>query len=78
MHAYANPDPRRRGIRQSDKMETTELKPTEGWADGWAVIRFEKPGKQVTFECWPRFEDVTKAEAQQFPGWPKTISLKKD
>jgi|688.fasta_scaffold07565_10 hypothetical protein len=78
MHAYANPDPRRRGIRQSDKMEMTELKPNEGWADGWAVIRFEKPGKQVTFECWPRFEDVTKPTAQQFPGWPKTISLKKD
>jgi hypothetical protein len=54
------------------------LKPNEGWADGWAVIRFEKPGKQVTFECWPRFEDVTKPTAQQFPGWPKTISLKKD
>ncbi len=26
-------------------------------------------------EGWPRFGDVTKPAARQFPGWPKTISL---
>lgn len=63
MHAYANPEPGR---------SKTDLK---GRADGWGLIRFHKEEKDVTFECWPRFSDVTKPDAQQFPGWPKTISL---
>ena len=32
---------------------------------------------EVTFECWPRFQDVTKPDARQFPGWPVTIQLEK-
>ncbi|MFV1994665.1 MAG: twin-arginine translocation pathway signal protein, partial [Verrucomicrobiales bacterium] len=28
----------------------------------------------ITIECWPRFVDVTKADARQFPGWPITIN----
>jgi hypothetical protein len=79
MHAYANPHPQRRGIRAWDKEgDTSGLQPNEGWADGWAVIRFEPSKQEVTFECWPRFVDVTKPDARQFPGWPKTISMKKD
>jgi hypothetical protein len=73
MHAYANPHPKRLSARNKD--DGSGLKPTEGWADGWGLIRFQKPAKQVTFECWPRFEDVTRPGAKQFPGWPKTISL---
>ncbi|MES2982173.1 MAG: hypothetical protein V4727_07660 [Verrucomicrobiota bacterium] len=78
MHAYANPNPKRLQNRPEDKNATSNLKLHEGWADGWAVIRFMKSTKQVTFECWPRYEDVSKPDAKQFPGWPKTISLKKD
>jgi hypothetical protein len=56
MLAYANPeDPR--DPRQR--------------GDGFGVIRFNKPDRRVTFECWPRFADA----ANQYPGWPVTISL---
>ena len=64
MHAYANPAPNR------------SKKNMQGRGDGWGLIRFEKSNKTVTFECWPRFADLTKPDAKQFPGWPKTISLK--
>lgn len=75
MHAYANPDRKRLVIKSHQPEGGTGLKPGEGWADGWGVIRFRKSTKQVTFECWPRFEDLTKPGAKQFPGWPVTIRL---
>lgn len=78
MHAYANPHPKRRGIRAWDSRDTSGLHPQEGWGDGWGVIRFDTSRQEVTFECWPRFQDVTQADAKQFPGWPKTISLKRN
>lgn len=43
---------------------------------GYGMIRFRKNEKTVTFECWPRFEDVRKKEAKQFIGWPITIETK--
>jgi len=43
---------------------------------GYGLIRFNKAKEEVTFECWPRDADVTKSDAQQFPGWPRTISMK--
>lgn len=43
---------------------------------GYGLIRFNKASQEVTFECWPRLEDVGSADAQQFAGWPKTISMK--
>lgn len=43
---------------------------------GYGLIRFKKKQKEVTFECWPRYVDVTKADASQFEGWPFTISVK--
>jgi len=63
MHAYANPT----GSRSKKNLK--------GRADGWGLIRFHKEQKDVTFECWPRFSDLTQPAPQQFPGWPKTISL---
>ena len=30
----------------------------------------------ITFECWPRFEDVTHPGAQQFKGWPYTLKTR--
>ncbi|MBK1833494.1 metallophosphoesterase family protein [Roseibacillus ishigakijimensis] len=68
MYAYANPtnDPSQRNAGKFDP---------EGWGDGWGLIRFHKEDKDVTFECWPRFADLTEESAEQFPGWPKTISL---
>jgi hypothetical protein len=71
MIGYANPDPNRKRAR--DKDDKSGLKPKEGWADGWGLIRFHKKSGEVTFECWPRFADVTKPGAKQFPGWPVTV-----
>ncbi len=42
---------------------------------GYGLIRFNKTNKDVTFESWPRYTDVTKAEAEQFTGWPVRINL---
>ncbi len=75
MHAYANPHPARERIQGWQKQDATKLGPKEGWADGWGVVRFKKSTRDVTFECWPRYEDVTQPGAKQFPGWPVTISL---
>ena len=41
--------------------------------DGFGLVRFNKKEKSVTFESWDRFTDVTKPEAKQMPGWPRTI-----
>lgn len=75
MHAYANPHPSRQRIQGWRRQNVPELAPLEGWADGWGIVRFKKSTQEVTFECWPRFADVTQPAAKQFPGWPKTISL---
>lgn len=70
MVAYANPDSRRKKISAWEKDEETKLAPDTGWADGYGLIRFKKSAGEVTFECWPRFADVTRPDARQFPGWP--------
>lgn len=41
---------------------------------GYGLIRFKKAEGTVTFECWPRSADVTQPGAEQFPGWPRTIT----
>ena len=42
---------------------------------GYGLIRFNKTDKKVTFECWPRYEDVTQDTAKQFLGWPFTVQM---
>ena len=42
---------------------------------GFGLIRFNTSSKAVTFEAWPRDVDVTAEDAEQFTGWPMTISL---
>jgi hypothetical protein len=58
VHTYANPE--------------GEFKKTK--AAGHGIIRFNVKTRKITMECWPRFVDVTKPDAKQFPGWPITIS----
>ncbi|MBZ0257077.1 hypothetical protein K8I31_13505, partial [bacterium] len=41
--------------------------------DGFGLVRFNKNEKSITFESWDRFTDVTKPNAKQMPGWPRTI-----
>ncbi len=42
-------------------------------AAGYGVVRFHKPTREITMECWPRHVDVTQPGAKQFAGWPITI-----
>jgi len=41
---------------------------------GYGIVRFNKTSREITAECWPRFADPTAPNAQQYQGWPKTIS----
>ncbi len=43
--------------------------------DGYGIVRFDKPARRVTFECWPRFADAAAGDQAQFPGWPITIAM---
>jgi hypothetical protein len=60
MMAYANPK------NMSDERQR---------ADGYGLVRINKPKRQITIECWPRFADSEDGERAQFPGWPITISI---
>ena len=60
--AVANPSPE----ENHDKLTTR--------AAGFGVVRFNKPKRTITIECWPRNVDITDPAAKQYPGWPKTIS----
>ena len=42
---------------------------------GYGIIKFNKGDSSVTFECWPRYQDVRKLNAKQFRGWPITVSV---
>ncbi len=60
MLAYANPeDP-------SDELKRS---------DGFGIARFDKPKRNITFECRPRFSNVSDGDKSQFPGWPITVAM---
>ena len=42
---------------------------------GYGIIKFNKTENNVTFECWPRFVDVSLENSKQFDGWPVTVFL---
>jgi len=44
-------------------------------APGYGIIRLNKKAQLITMECWPRYSDPESFEAEQFPGWPVTISI---
>jgi len=69
MHAYANPD----FVTMNEARELSEQGGETNLEDGYGIARFHKPTRTITFECWPRFGDVTKSNAPQYPGWPMTI-----
>ena len=73
MHAYANPDARLLTLFSKEADERSAAIPKDQFGDGYGLIRFKKSTNEVTFECWPRFADVTKPDAKQYPGWPVTV-----
>jgi hypothetical protein len=42
-------------------------------AAGFGIVRFNKPTREITFECWPRNVDIQDPATEQYPGWPRTI-----
>jgi hypothetical protein len=62
MLAVANPTPE----ANHDKLTTR--------AAGFGLVRFKKPDRTITVECWPRNTDITDPQAKPYPGWPITIS----
>jgi hypothetical protein len=42
-------------------------------ASGLGLVRFNKPKREITIECWPYLADPTES-GTQYPGWPITIN----
>tara|TARA_R110002073_G_scaffold133122_18_gene280291 strand:- start:8811 stop:10652 length:1842 start_codon:yes stop_codon:yes gene_type:complete len=43
-------------------------------AAGFGIVRFNTKTREIRMECWPRNVDVTDPAAEQYLGWPRTIS----
>ena len=41
---------------------------------GFGVVKYNKPNRTITFDCWARNVDITDPNAKQYKGWPITIS----
>jgi hypothetical protein len=48
--------------------------PGNNQGTGYGLARFKKSTREITFECWPRFVDVTKPGAKPYAGWPVTVT----
>ena len=48
---------------------------TDSNGAGYGIIKFNKEKNNVTFECWPRYQNVKLDHSKQFKGWPITVSL---
>lgn len=66
MTVFAVANPTLPEIKEGGKLSTR--------AAGFGVIRYDKVGRNITFECWPRNIDIHDANSQQYKGWPVTIS----
>ncbi|MEM6963257.1 MAG: hypothetical protein AAF573_00740 [Bacteroidota bacterium] len=64
MHAVANPTLPE--IEEGGKLSTR--------AAGFGVVKYSKPNRTITFECWGRNIDITDPKSKQYKGWPITIS----
>ncbi|HOP78908.1 MAG TPA: hypothetical protein PLD05_15590, partial [Thermogutta sp.] len=70
MFVYANPE-----LDTIGELRKAQRDPSVNRGDGYALVRFRKSDRTITFECWPRFADVSKGHAGQYPGWPITIKM---
>ena len=43
-------------------------------ATGYGIVRFNRNTRDINIECWPRWVDPSKSDAQQYPGWPININ----
>jgi hypothetical protein len=63
------------GFKNKITMHAYANPDSESRGAGFGFIRFNLNKKEVTFECWPRGEDVSLPDAKQFTGWPITVKL---
>ena len=66
VHAVANP------TRQPEPGQFPAPVELHRKAPGYGIVRFNKPERTMTLECWPRFADPE--SASPYPGWPITIN----
>ncbi len=66
MLAYANPESSLQVSRPTHR------------GDGYGIVRFHKSSRQLTFECWPKYADLSKGDESQYPGWPIRLSSKQN
>lgn len=64
VHAIANP---------THEDNTAKENLLKGRGSGYGIIRFHKPNRTTTFECWPRSIEQP-GERELYPGWPVTVS----
>ena len=43
-------------------------------AAGYGIVRYNKPERSTTFECWARNVDIHDPNSKQYEGWPITIA----
>ncbi|SFF68108.1 hypothetical protein SAMN04488033_10453 [Salegentibacter agarivorans] len=65
VHAVANPT-------HKDNTQREDL--LDGRAAGYGIIRFNRPKREITYECWKRNVDITNPNSKQYEGWPVTFS----
>jgi len=73
MYAYANPD-----FSTVKAMRDTLKRSEVNLGDGYGLIRFNKESREVTFEAWPRFADLSQGDAGQYPGWPIKFNMEEN
>lgn len=64
MHAVANPTLPE--IEEGGKLSTRVA--------GFGIVKYNKPNRTITFDCWGRNVDITNPDSKQYKGWPITIS----
>jgi hypothetical protein len=70
MIAYANPE-----FDKIAVMRKNQRDPNAMLGDGYGLARFDKKARQTTFECWPRYAEVSQGDRAQYPGWPVTFPV---
>ena len=64
VHAVGNPSTKE--IQEGGKLSTRVA--------GFGIVKYNKPNRTITFECWGRNIDITNPNSKQYKGWPVTIS----
>lgn len=73
MLAYANP-----AFDNIKVMKENQRNPEALLGDGYGLVRFNKKSRRITFECWPRYADLSQGDAAQYPGWPITFRMEEN